>query len=132
MSSTDYHEPLDLLSSDTQDMHRALVSAIEELEAIDWYQQRADACKDDELRRILLHNKNEEIEHFLMTLEWIRRKTPRMSDEMRWSLFSEGEITAVEEEATSGDGEAEPSASEGALGIGDIKRRANERRDPAV
>src|SRR4051812_24206449 len=59
MSSESYHEPLELLSETTRDMHRALTSLIEELEAIDWYQQRADACSDADLKAVLLHNKRE-------------------------------------------------------------------------
>lgn len=66
MSEPQFHEPRELLSEETRDMHRAIVSVIEELEAIDWYQQRADACSDDALRSILLHNKNEEVEHALI------------------------------------------------------------------
>ena len=73
MSSETYHEPLELLSEETRNMHRAIVSLNEELEAVDWYQQRAEACSDDELRAVLVHNKNEEIEHAMMNLEWIRR-----------------------------------------------------------
>lgn len=117
MASTEYHEPLELLSAETTDMHRALVSAIEELEAIDWYQQRADACGDEELRQILLHNKNEEIEHFLMTLEWIRRKTPKFSDEMKKYLFSEGPLTEIEERDEDGDGGSAATS----LGIGGLR-----------
>ena len=72
-SSETYHEPLEKLSPATQDMHRALVSLQEELEAVDWYQQRADACGDAELKAILLHNMREEIEHASMVIEWLRR-----------------------------------------------------------
>ena len=75
-SSDTYHESLDKLSSTTQDMHRALVSLQEELEAVDWYQQRADATEDAELKAILLHNMREEIEHASMVLEWLRRNHP--------------------------------------------------------
>ena len=73
MAKHDSREPLELLSSDTRDLHRAIVSLMEELEAIDWYQQRADACSDPQLKDVLLHNKNEEIEHATMLMEWIRR-----------------------------------------------------------
>ena len=118
MASTEYHEPVELLSAETKDMHRALVSAMEELEAIDWYQQRADACGDENLREILLHNKNEEIEHFLMTLEWIRRRTPHMSAQMEKYLFTSGSITAIEEEDEASAEETTPASS---LGIGGLK-----------
>jgi len=73
MASVGFNEPLELLSEDTRNMHRAIVSLMEELEAIDWYQQRADACADSQLKDVLVHNKNEEIEHASMVLEWIRR-----------------------------------------------------------
>jgi uncharacterized protein len=120
MSSTEYHEPIEFLSDETRDMHRAIVSAIEELEAIDWYQQRADAVTDDHMRQILLHNKDEEIEHFLMTLEWIRRKMPKMDEEMRKYLFTEGPIHELEHAHEHG---GEDAADDGAasLGIGSLK-----------
>ena len=73
MSHEGLHEPADLLGEETRNLHRALVSLIEELEAIDWYQQRADACTDAALKAVLLHNRNEEVEHGMMTLEWLRR-----------------------------------------------------------
>ena len=73
MSSITLHEPAEQLSDETIELHRAIVSLMEELEAIDWYSQRADACKDAQLQAILRHNRNEEIEHASMTLEWIRR-----------------------------------------------------------
>ena len=120
MASTEYHEPLDLLSAETTDMHRAFVSAIEELEAIDWYQQRADACGDEDLRRILLHNKKEEVEHFLITLEWIRRRNPYLSNEMKKYLFSEGAITNIEE------GNMSAGANSTSLGIGSLRTRSDE------
>jgi ferritin-like protein len=118
MASTEYHEPIELLSAETIDMHRALVSAIEELEAIDWYQQRADASVDADLVKILLHNKNEEIEHFSMTLEWIRRRNPAFSERMKKYLFSEGEITELERGSKS----SKPSSvPDGSLAIGGLK-----------
>ena len=92
MANEGYHENYDLLSDETRDMHRAITSLMEELEAVDWYQQRVDVCKDDELRAILEHNRDEEIEHAAMVLEWIRRKSPRMDKELRERLFKEGEI----------------------------------------
>jgi ferritin-like protein len=123
MASTEYHEPPELLSQETKEMHRALVSAIEELEAIDWYQQRADACEDEDLRAILLHNKEEEMEHFLMTLEWIRRRSPKFSSEMKKYLFTEGPLTQIEEKAEGG-GEAGGGSAGGSLGIGALKPRS--------
>lgn len=89
MSSVGYHEPIDEMSDETRDMHRAIVSLMEELEAIDWYNQRADACKDSELKSILEHNRDEEKEHASMVLEWIRRRDPRFSKELKDYLFTQ-------------------------------------------
>ena len=88
MSSEGYHEPIEELSDATRDMHRAIISLMEELEAVDWYAQRADACKDPELRAILEHNRDEEKEHAAMVLEWIRRRDPRFSKELKEYLFT--------------------------------------------
>jgi hypothetical protein len=92
MSNEGYHEPVEELSDETRDMHRAIISLMEELEAVDWYNQRVDACKDAELRKILAHNRDEEKEHAAMVLEWIRRRDPTFDKELRHSLFTEGEI----------------------------------------
>lgn len=92
MSSVGYHEPVKELSDQTRDMHRAIVSLMEELEAIDWYNQRADACKDPELRSILSHNRDEEKEHAAMVLEWIRRHDTVLSRELREFLFRDSPI----------------------------------------
>ena len=83
------HEPAEQLSPQTIDMHRAIVSLIEELEAVDWYQQRVDACRDPELKAILAHNRDEEKEHAAMVLEWIRRKDPSFSKELKDYLFTD-------------------------------------------
>jgi uncharacterized protein len=83
------HEPAQALTPQTLDMHRAIVSLIEELEAVDWYQQRVDACRDPELKAILAHNRDEEKEHAAMVLEWIRRHDPRFSKELKEYLFTE-------------------------------------------
>jgi hypothetical protein len=92
MSSVGYHEPIEELSAGTRDMHRAIVSLMEELEAVDWYNQRADACKDPALKAILEHNRDEEKEHASMVLEWIRRHDPKFSKELKERLFTEGPI----------------------------------------
>lgn len=102
MASDTYHEPLELLSEDTKNTHRAIVSLMEELEAIDWYQQRAEACTDPELSAVLTHNKNEEVEHAMMTLEWLRRKVPVFDDNIGTYLNSSGPILEVEAAITSG------------------------------
>ena len=92
MSHEGYHEPIEKLSSATQDFHRAIVSLMEELEAVDWYNQRVDACIDPELKRILVHNRDEEIEHAAMALEWIRRNNSKFDEELRARLFKAGPI----------------------------------------
>jgi ferritin-like protein len=94
MSNEGYHEPIEKLSAQTMDMHRAIQSLMEELEAVDWYNQRYDACTDPELKLILAHNRDEEKEHAVMLMEWIRRRDPRMNKEMREALFKAGPITA--------------------------------------
>jgi len=99
MSHEGYHEPVEKLSSATQDFHRAVVSLIEELEAVDWYNQRVDATDDEDLAAVLAHNRDEEKEHAAMTLEWLRRRDPKLDQQLRTYLFSDGPITEVEDEA---------------------------------
>lgn len=89
MSSVGYHEPVDELPAEIRDMHRALVSLMEELEAVDWYNQRAAACQDVGLKDIIEHNRDEEKEHAAMLLEWIRRKDERFSGQLKEYLFTE-------------------------------------------
>jgi len=93
MANEGYHEPIDELSDATRDMHRAIVSLMEELEAVDWYNQRVDACKDKALKAILAHNRDEEKEHAAMVLEWIRRKDPTFSKELKDTLFTKKPLT---------------------------------------
>ena len=92
MSNEGYHEPIEELSVETRDMHRAILSLMEELEAVDWYNQRVDACKDDDLRAILVPNRDEEKEHAAMVLEWIRRRDPKFDGELKDYLFTEKPI----------------------------------------
>jgi ferritin-like protein len=92
MSSVGYHEAAEDLSDETRDMHRAIVSLMEELEAVDWYNQRVDRCKDRELRAILAHNRDEEKEHAAMVLEWIRRRDPTFEHQLRDYLFTDKTI----------------------------------------
>jgi ferritin-like protein len=94
-----FHEPLELLQQKTRDMHRAVVSVVEELQAIDWYAQRVDGAQDAELRAILEHNANEEKEHATMLLEWIRRHDPVFERVLREYLFRDGAIVTAEEQA---------------------------------
>lgn len=93
MSSEGLHAPRERLSNVTLSLHQALASLIEELEAVDWYRQRADDCEDADLKEILLHNMREEMEHAAMVLEWIRRNDPDFAHELKDNLFKEGPIT---------------------------------------
>lgn len=96
MANEGYHEPVEELSDASRDMHRAIVSLMEELEAVDWYQQRIDVAKDETLKNILAHNRDEEKEHASMILEWIRRKDPRFDKELRDYLFTDKPIVDLE------------------------------------
>jgi len=108
-------------------MHRAIVSLKEELEAVDWYQQRAEACSDEELRGVLVHNKNEEIEHAMMNLEWIRRHSKVFDTNIKTYLNAKGPILAVEKQQTDAESGGQggetggTSASSSSLGIGSLK-----------
>jgi ferritin-like protein len=122
VSSESYHEPVEVLSEATRDMHRAIVSLKEELEAVDWYQQRAEACSDEELRGVLVHNKNEEIEHAMMNLEWIRRHSEVFDTNVKRYIGSKGPILAVERAETSSKGaDAASGSSSPSLGIGSLR-----------
>lgn len=100
MSSEDLHVPREKLRKITLNQHYAITSLIEEMEAVDWYRQRADDCDDPELKKILLHNAREELEHAAMVLEWLRRSDPETDAQLREYLFKEGSIAGHEEEAT--------------------------------
>ena len=88
MANEGYHEPISEISNATRDMHRAITSLMEEFEAVDWYNQRANACTDPELKAILEHNRDEEKEHAAMVLEWIRRQDPKLDKELKDYLFT--------------------------------------------
>ena len=88
-----YHEPIEKLSQAARDMHRAIMSLMEELEAVDWYNQRIEVCQDSELASILKHNRDEEKEHAAMVMEWIRRKDPAFDKELKDYLFTEKPIS---------------------------------------
>ena len=92
MANVGYHEPVEELSSEARNMHRAIVSLMEELEAVDWYNQRAETCDDAELKAIITHNRDEEKEHASMLLEWIRRKDPSFTKQLKAYLFTESAI----------------------------------------
>ena len=108
MAHEGLHESADDLSAETRDMHRAILSLMEELEAVDWYQQRADACKDGALKAILLHNRNEEIEHASMLMEWLRRNNSRFDKELKEYLFTDTPIAQVFKVRTSPSREITP------------------------
>jgi hypothetical protein len=119
MSSEGYHEPIELLSASLMDRHRAIASLMEELEAVDWYDQRVEATDDAELAEILAHNRDEEKEHAAMLLEWLRRHDPRLDEQLRTYLFTEGPITEVEEGAMGRDGADGADEGGDATGSGD-------------
>jgi ferritin-like protein len=108
-ASQGFHEAEDKLTGLTRDLHRALVSLQEELEAIDWYQQRADATTDPELAEILKHNRDEEKEHAAMVLEWLRRHDPALDAVLREYLFQSGPIAGREAEAMGRNGQGSGS-----------------------
>jgi ferritin-like protein len=126
-SSATLHE--DKLKPETIDRHRAIVSIMEELEAVDWYDQRAEAASDAELRAILAHNRDEEKEHAAMALEWLRRRDPGLDAQLRAYLFTEGPIVGREEALTGGSDGAAPAPAaavsiaggDGSLGIGSLR-----------
>jgi len=119
MASEGLHEPLDLLDEATVDHHRAMTSLCEELEAIDWYDQRVKATSDDSLAAVLAHNRDDEKEHAAMTLEWLRRRDPALDTQLRKFLFSTEPITEV---GAGADGDAPPARGGlGSLGIGSLK-----------
>jgi ferritin-like protein len=119
MGSEGLHEPAELIGEATIDRHRALTSLVEELEAVDWYDQRVQATNDASLADVLAHNRDEEKEHASMTLEWLRRRDPVLDRHLRTYLFTSEPVTEVEAEAAAG-GEAAAAAS-GSLGIGSLK-----------
>jgi hypothetical protein len=106
MSAEGFHEALESLTPNTRDLHRAITSLREEFEAVDWYQQRIDATDDPELSAILAHNRDEELEHAMMLLEWLRRRMPVLDEHARKFLFTDGPLTKAEASA-----KAEPSGA---------------------
>ncbi len=111
-----YHEPVEKLDEKALDISRALNSLKEEVEAVDWYNQRVVASKDPALKAIMAHNRDEEIEHACMTIEWLRRNMDVWDEELKTYLFKDGDVTELEGEATAGNGESRKG-----LNIGDLK-----------
>jgi ferritin-like protein len=124
MSSETLHEPAEVIGLAVIDRHRAIVSLMEELEAVDWYDQRVAATQDPSLAAILAHNRDEEKEHAAMVLEWIRRHDPVIDKQLRTYLFTELPVTEVEAEAEGGDDGGPSAPSDGSLGIGSLKGRS--------
>lgn len=123
--SAGYHENIEFLKPETLDRHRAIVSLMEELEAVDWYDQRVDAAGDDKLRAILAHNRDEEKEHAAMTLEWLRRHDDGFDKQLRQYLFTDKPVLEIEEEADDtdrgGDAQRSAAARDDSLGIGSLR-----------
>jgi len=119
-SSATFHENPDELKPETKDRHRAIVSIMEELEAIDWYDQRIDAAQDEELRAILAHNRDEEKEHAAMVLEWLRRRDAKFDEHLRNYLFIDKSVLEREEELEAGEANT-LAGGDGALGIGSLR-----------
>ena len=118
-NSGSFHESEERLQPRTMEHHRAIASLMEELEAVDWYDQRIDATGDPELREILTHNRDEEKEHAAMVLEWLRRRDPELDRFLRTYLFTEGPITDIE-------AAVESSGNGASLGIGSLRGRINQ------
>ena len=123
--SAKFHEDAEVLTPETRDRHRAIASIMEELEAVDWYDQRVDATRDAELRAILAHNRDEEKEHAAMVLEWLRRRDSHLDEQLRNYLFIDKPVLEREEELDQAEAGADArsapeGADEGSLGIGSL------------
>lgn len=115
--ANDYHEPAQEMNAEQRDIIRAINSFKEEVEAVDWYAQRVAVASDPELKEIMWHNAVEEMEHAMMTLEWLRRHQDGWDEQMRKYLFTSKPIMSLEEEEEEG-GEDEQSGND--LGIGQL------------
>jgi ferritin-like protein len=116
VSSEGFHEPVEWLSREVMERHRAITSLKEELEAVDWYDQRVDATRDNDLRTVLAHNRDEEKEHAAMTLEWLRRHDPKWDEVLHTYLFTTEPVIEIEEEVEHGGGDD----NAGGLSIGHL------------
>lgn len=119
---SNYHEPAGELSPEARNFSRALNSLKEEVEAVDWYHQRVVTTNDPDLAALMAHNRDEEIEHACMTLEWLRRNMPGWDEELRTWLFKEGDLMGTHAEVTGGESTASPAKKSDSLGIGKIKK----------
>jgi ferritin-like protein len=127
-SSAGLHESAESMSPQLIDRHRAIVSIQEELEAVDWYDQRAAATDDPSLAAILVHNRDEEKEHASMMLEWLRRHDAALDKHLRTYLFTDAPVTEIEVEVEHDEGAgtasaAQPRPADGSLGIGGLRGR---------
>ena len=120
-SSADLHENADVLGPETIDRHRAVVSIMEELEAVDWYDQRVQASSDEELKAILAHNRDEEKEHAAMVLEWLRQHDTALDRQLRAYLFKDKPVVEIEADADARDSSGD--AADGSLRIGSLRRK---------
>ncbi len=117
-----YSEPYEAIDEQTRNISRAISSLREELEAIDWYNQRVNTTTDQELKDIMAHNRDEEIEHAVMAFEWLRRNLAGFDDDMKTYLFTDGSLLEVEKQATGAEGSAETEAPKtGGMTIGNLK-----------
>ena len=129
MSSESLHAPREILTAETRLLHNAIASLKEELDAVDWYRQRADDTEDEALKGLLLHNMREEMEHAAMLLEWIRRNNGDFDEHIKTYLFSKGSILGVEKAATQAEAAGGGSGNGGTSGgaspftIGSLKER---------
>ena len=127
MSSETLHEDPEKIGPEVIDRHRAITSLMEELEAVDWYDQRVAATDDPSLKAILAHNRDEEKEHASMVLEWLRRHDEILSDHLKTYLFTDKPVTEIEKAAEAGGGSGGGGAprsdgSDGSLGIGSLRK----------
>ncbi len=118
----DYHEPVEELSEEARNFSRALNSLKEEIEAVNWYHQRVDVTGDEQLKKVLAHNRDEEIEHACMALEWLRRNMPVWDEHLKTYLFTSAEITAIEESESDKSEKQKDKSDSSDLGIGKIKK----------
>ena len=125
MSSEALHEERAVLGNEVVDRHRAIATIMEELEAVDWYDQRIAASENPELCAILTHNRDEEKEHASMLLEWLRRNDPALDRHLTAQLFRQGEIR--ETSKVEADTAAEDSGGDGSLGIGSLRPTGGKR-----
>ena len=125
MSSESLHAPREVLSQEARLLHNAITSLVEELEAVDWYRQRADDTEDEALREILLHNMREEMEHASMVLEWIRRRNGDVAGHLKTYLFTDTPITGIEKAVEAADSGSDAPGGGGTSGvtIGSLKGR---------